>query len=454
MLLKKIIIGIFFLVAGCQQAFANDFYIGAGVGASSDNDKQETTTQGQAPITHELGSTGVSGSVVGGYEFDLNNKFNLGLEPFFTISPQKITLGQDPSSATLPYRKAEYSLRYAYGIRALPGYKILPNVVGYAIIGAIRGSFSLRDSGAYSCISTRYDVFGYQLGLGSSIELLKNLAARLDLTYTRYAHHTTDGISTYGPLAGSPMSYRDSPSSLSTMFLLIYKFNDTRAYDVKKNNNSGGPYTFAGNFYVGAGIGATNCADTQLITAPSAPSSAPTTHDYSGIGLLGSWFAGYNIDLPKRFNLGLELFFNESNDRFGVNDISINPATAGQPITSMKISQKYAYGIRMLPGYKITPDIDGHLILGFSRGTFRLRDDGAYALAESDFDVNGPQFGLGCSVGFWKNLALRLDFIYTLYHHEHYTASGPLPSVPSPGSASYYDSLSTLDGVLSLTCKF
>ena len=108
----------------------------------------------------------------------------------------------------------------------------------------------------------------------------------------------------------------------------------------------------------------------------------------------------------------------------------------------------------MLPGYKITPDIDGHLILGFSRGTFRLRDDGAYALAESDFDVNGPQLGLGCSVGFWKNLALRLDFIYTLYHHEHYTASGPLPSVPSPGSASYYDSLSTLDGVLSLTCKF
>ena len=462
MLLKKIIIGIFFLAAGCQQAFANDFYIGGGVGASSNNDEQKTTTQGQAPITHDLGATGVSGSVLGGYEFDFNNKFNLGLEPFFTIAPQKITLGQDPPSETLPDRKAEYSLRYAYGIRALPGYKIQPNVTGYAIVGVVRGSFSLKDSGAYSCTSTRYDAFGYELGLGSSIALLKNLDARLDFTYTQYARHTTDGISTYGSLAGNPMSYRDSPSSFSAMFVLVYKFlSDTRAYDVKKDNkkcsfdnNSSDYHAFANNFYIGAGIGATNCADTQLITAPAAPSAAPTTHDYSGVGLLGSWFAGCNMDLFKRFNLGLEFFFTESNNQIGVDDISVNPATLGQPITSMKISQKYAYGVRMLPGYKITPDVDGHLIIGYSRGTFRLRDDGAYALAETDFGVNGLQYGLGFSVGFWKNLALRLDFIYTQYPHEHYTTSGPLPSVPSPGNASYYDSLSTLDGVLSLTCKF
>ncbi|MFA6408941.1 MAG: hypothetical protein WCW01_02030 [Gammaproteobacteria bacterium] len=214
------------------------------------------------------------------------------------------------------------------------------------------------------------------------------------------------------------------------------------------------PSAFANSLYVGAGIGVSNCADTQLITAPSAPSAAPTTHDYSGLGLLSSALAGYNLDLPKRFNLGLELFLTGSNNQIGVDDISINPETSGQPITTMRISQRYAYGVRMLPGYEIAPNVNGHLILGVSRGTFRLIDNGAYALAESEFGVYGPQFGLGFSVSLLQHLDMRLDFIYTKYPHQHYTTSGPLPSVPATGSASYYDSLSTLDGVLSLTYKF
>ena len=214
------------------------------------------------------------------------------------------------------------------------------------------------------------------------------------------------------------------------------------------------PHAFANSLYVGGGIGVSNCADTQLITAPSAPSAAPTTHDYSGLGFLSSVLAGYNIDLTKHFNLGLELFFTGSNNQIGVDDISINPLTPGQPITTMRISQRYAYGIRMLPGYEIAPNINGHLIIGVSKGTFRLIDNGAYALAESEFGVYGPQFGLGLSAGLWKNVDMRLDFVYTRYPHQHYTTSGPLPSVPVTGSASYYDSLSTLDGVLSLTYKF
>ena len=167
---------------------------------------------------------GAIGSILGGYDFDFNNKFILGLEAFFDMAPKTITLGADPPSATLPNRRAEFSLQYAYGIRALPGYKILPNAVGYAIVGVTRGSFSLNDDGAYSQTSTKFGLFGYQLGLGSSIALLKNLDARLDFIYTQYANHTTNGVSTYGTLAGSPMTYRDSPTSFSTMFSITYKF--------------------------------------------------------------------------------------------------------------------------------------------------------------------------------------------------------------------------------------
>ncbi|MFA6408942.1 MAG: outer membrane beta-barrel protein [Gammaproteobacteria bacterium] len=224
MLFKKLITCTLFLAVGCQQAFANSFYVGAGAGISSINDKQKTTTVGQSPITHDLGTVGAIGSVLGGYNFDFNNNFNLGLEAFFALSPKKITLGADPPSSTLSNRKADFSLQYAYGVRALPGYKVLSNVVGYAILGVTRGSFSLNDGGAYSITSTKFGVFGYQLGLGSSVALMNNLDARLDFIYTQYANHTTNGVSTYGSLAGSPMTYQDSPTSFSTLLSLTYKF--------------------------------------------------------------------------------------------------------------------------------------------------------------------------------------------------------------------------------------
>jgi len=223
MLLKKIVIFTLLSVVG-QQVLANDFYVGAGAGISSSNDKQTMTVQGQAPITHDFGAISFTGSALGGYNFDFNNGFNLGLETFFTMTPKKST-AVDPPNSSYPSRTEDFSLRYAYGVRALPGYKMLPNVLGYAILGVTRGSFSLNDTGAYSVTSNNFGVYGYQLGLGTSTTLLKNLDARLDFIYTQYADHTTNAINTYGLLAGSPMTYLDSPSSFSATLSFTYKFN-------------------------------------------------------------------------------------------------------------------------------------------------------------------------------------------------------------------------------------
>ena len=211
-------------------------------------------------------------------------------------------------------------------------------------------------------------------------------------------------------------------------------------------------YVFANDFYIGGGIGVSDFADRQLITAPTDPSAAPTTHDYSGLGFLSSIIAGYRFDLYKRFNLGLEAFFTGSNNQIGVDDISINPANEGQLDTTMRVSQRYAYGLRLLPGYEVMPHLVGHAIIGISRGTFRLIDNGAYALADSNFSVYGPQFGLGTSIELLKNVDLRLDAIYTKYPNHHDSASGPLPKGGNFGY--YYDSLSTFDTVLSLTYRF
>jgi len=212
------------------------------------------------------------------------------------------------------------------------------------------------------------------------------------------------------------------------------------------------PYVFADSLYVGAGLGVSDFADRQLITAPTAPNAAPTTHDYSGLGLLGSAIAGYRFDL-KRFNFGLEGFSTLYNNKIGVDDISIVPVTSGQGIAAMKVTQRYAYGARLLPGYEIIPNVIGYAIIGVSRGVFRLRDTGANSFAQSNFGIYGPQFGLGVSMALLKNLETRLDVTYTKYPKDHYTTSGLLPNT-ADNHAAYYDSLSSFDSVLSLIYRF
>jgi len=212
---------------------------------------------------------------------------------------------------------------------------------------------------------------------------------------------------------------------------------------------------FANSLYAGIGVGVSDFADSQLITAPTAPEAAPTSHDYSGLGLLSSVITGYRFDLTKRFNLGLEAFLTGSNNQIGVDDISIDSANSGQPITAMKVSQRYTYGVRILPGYEIVPNVVGHAIVGVSRGVFSLIDNGANSQAKSNFGVYGYQLGLGASTVLLKNLDIRLDVIYTKYPNNHYTTTGQLPNSTSPAqTASYYDSLSSFDTVLSLTYRF
>jgi len=225
MLFKKIAVLALLLTAGLSSAFADNFYVGIGGGISSFNDKQKTTISdpGMAPITHSLGVTGAIGSALGGYNFVFNNNWNLGTEAFYTTSSKKID-SIDPPNQDFPKREESFSWNYAYGLRTLPGYQIFSNILGYAILGVTKGSFNIDDSGAYSVTSTDFSVYGYQLGLGTSIALPKNFGARLDFIYSRYTNHTTHGISSYGSLAGKPMAYKDSPNSFSGILSVTYKF--------------------------------------------------------------------------------------------------------------------------------------------------------------------------------------------------------------------------------------
>lgn len=204
----------------------------------------------------------------------------------------------------------------------------------------------------------------------------------------------------------------------------------------------------ANGFYTGIGAGASSFNNTI------ATSDNQESYDFGSIGVIGSLFAGYNFSLAHKLNLGLEAFGNTMSASVTAdhvnNNVTINDNTLGIATNSeLKISSRYAYGLRILPGYEITSDTICHIILGYVRGNFKLTDNGRYGIASSVFNSNGLQTGIGLSTHITKNIILGVDAIYTTYTSQ--MVSG---TTTTGAPLTYKNKPYTLDGLISLQYKF
>jgi len=205
----------------------------------------------------------------------------------------------------------------------------------------------------------------------------------------------------------------------------------------------------ADGFYAGIGAGASSF-NNILSTANNAIASnviSNSSGDMGSTGVIGSLFAGYNFSFANKCNLGLEAFSNIMSTSTTHN---MNTTSAIAIITQdLKISSRYTYGLRILPGYEITPDTTGHIILGYARGNFKITNNGKFNNISATFNSNGLQTGLGFTTAITKNLALGLDAIYTTY------ASQTVNGLTASGTPlTYKNKPYTLEGIVSLQYKF
>ena len=180
----------------------------------------------------------------------------------------------------------------------------------------------------------------------------------------------------------------------------------------------------AGGFYVGAGVGANsfnsnlNFNDTGNVT-------------YGHLGAQGSLYAGYVVPFSNQFGVGIEAFGNIMDTK--TTDSTYNPA--------LRLKERNTYGLRLLPGYRIAPTADMHLIAGFVRGGFR--QDGNN-IASKNFNANGFQVGLGGGVDVSKNVGIRGDVAYNHFQNKTITI----------GTDSSAYRLSSVDAAASLAYMF
>lgn len=205
-LIQRIITAVFLLIT-LQANAANGFYVGGGVGANNLFDRVTVSENGNL----NSGNTGFIGGIFAGYDWQLPYCYDLALEVFGDSTTARIKDYQTSNQASL-----ELKYRYNYGLRVLPGYRVSPNSVVYLVLGGVDGHFKMTDSGYYSVANDTFNTVGYQLGIGASSALWKNLSLRGDGIYTSYNANSLNG--------SSNINYHNNISTIDVMLSLSYKF--------------------------------------------------------------------------------------------------------------------------------------------------------------------------------------------------------------------------------------
>jgi opacity protein-like surface antigen len=193
-----------------------NFYAGVSIGAVSLMDNEHTNN----PISdsHDLSATGINGGLLLGYDFILQNQYQLGVEGFANTTSVNIADNQNYA----PVTSYTVNMRYNAGLRFLPAYAFTPGTLGHFIIGYSLAKFAINDNGNYGIVNSQFTKNGIQLGLGMMTALFNNASIRADVLYTAYSSQTSQGVTTTTP--ATAQNYHNSLSTLEGNLAFIYKF--------------------------------------------------------------------------------------------------------------------------------------------------------------------------------------------------------------------------------------
>ncbi len=222
----------------------NGFYVGAGAGVMGLFNTQKTTTaitdtDGVSGNTQtvDAGNANINGTVFAGYAWYLPKQTFLGLELFdnLTNTGGNTSNAAEVQTSTSVNTTNSMTLENVYGIRALPGYQVTPSTTMYGIVGFARaharsnGSTLITIDGGQANGGSGNDSSnfnGYQLGLGSMVNITEHLAIRGDLIFTNYQNVTLkEETVALGGGSSIQINATSQPSTVEGNISLVYMFD-------------------------------------------------------------------------------------------------------------------------------------------------------------------------------------------------------------------------------------
>ena len=211
--------------------------------------------------------------------------------------------------------------------------------------------------------------------------------------------------------------------------------------------------------YVGADIGLVALFQGVSVslneTAPG-PFIGSSTTPLGHFGIIGGGIIGYDYSLPQKIKLGIEGYVNGINVTIPQSLQSTVPSDSGSTTTQ----QNYAWGVRALPGYELSPGVVAHLILGYSNAQFFINSPPPATglsvlqpIVNESFTCNGFQSGIGLTSIVYRNFSLRIDGLFTTYG-AHSSPSYAFNNGALVYTGTFKSVLNTFEGDLTLSYKF
>jgi len=189
---------------------------------------------------------------------------------------------------------------------------------------------------------------------------------------------------------------------------------------------------FAGDFYVGGGLGPEFADFRQDSTVQSKGGVAGTFYvknqsHLAAKGIFGTVFAGYG-----------EVFSTERQDFYLAGEVNFNLSTANltsynKEFINMTFSKsdyrvQRSLGISLLPGILLTDTTLLYGRVGFSEGKFRVATTDP-SLRKSSKYYNGFRYGFGLGQGVTEDWAIRVEYSDVAYRNVEMLTRDPISAV-------------------------
>lgn len=160
-------------------------YLGAGAGHNQVSTKYNLPYLGDVPASdltlNGLGAAGWSGSLLTGYNYQINNAIVVGAEIVGSLSTLKSKYTLEHDSFGVEGHSPSWLSE-----RARLGYLLTPETLVYGSVGYTEERSNLKSIGYISGVTEKYTLRGLELGGGAETWLTNHISARLDYSMSDF----------------------------------------------------------------------------------------------------------------------------------------------------------------------------------------------------------------------------------------------------------------------------
>lgn len=374
-------------------------YLGGYVGAGAMVSNIEVPPFGPGNF-NGIGGEGYVGGFMAGYNYQLSEKFVVGVQADVGWADLK-------SELNVPgFLTASVGPDLVYSISARAGWLPSANTMLYILAGYSHAELEANISiGGFSG-SVQQDYKGYHVGTGLETRLSSNLTARVEYRYTQYGG---EDWGTGGFLNIEPSTH------VGTFGLAWNWFDSTYGATIASATPKRSSWT---GLYVGGNVG--GGAMVSNIEVPLLLGLG--FNGIGGEGFVGGVTVGYDYQISDNFVVGIQ-------GDYGVANLETELNIPGFLTASVGPNHVYSFSARA--GWLASPDTLLYVIGGYSRAELEASVSIGGFSGSVQQDYKGYHVGGGLETMLTENLSARVEYRFTEYESEDWGTGGFLNIEPS-----------------------